>query len=663
MPDRLINVTEDIKPQVGGDELAKKLAFALKNLFTVTSYKRTRAYNTNYTTIFCKPTKTIANSLLIDREIVALLTSYTNVQVRSVKVIQQIINNQSPRLSPNIAIVLHSDKEGDDKLRNWGREDGVTIIPIYRPRGSVLPSSDVFRQRLSKELFSSDPFQITGPVSDDIDFFGRKNEALEMLRQLNTGRIRSIFGIRKVGKTSLINRLIKLATDSGSPRIAMVDCSVKEFYNLDADHALRALAKVSKMAATRGYAHITDALKRTDDGLVPVFDDLWAKGNNYPLAIVFDEIDYITPDSTHSAHWKIQFNDFWRELRVLVQEAQRHNVPVGILVSGVSSRCFRVPQINGHENSVLHFVPEEYLKPFSRQSSISMISDLSKRCGIIFSKEGKEYFAKICGDFPYWIRMAGSHIHRAIDVENRPVEIPIDKVKEILDEFVRSEGREIAAIAIKHMENIYPELFSVLTKCIKDGDVNFSEGRLLERYGLAIKNGVSVSVVSDMIKSGFDAVSNAPESSNLIYTISNFYNNINIATSTDWSEELAVINKRRNIIERKLRDLIRFSLKIQLPKGSSWVEVVLGSIPNNRRNDMSSFSGDVIMEKLFWLDLLNIVKKNWPSFQSTFGDIKRFEVAMDLLNDRPDAHAKEIDLADVALQRRELKWLEEKVLS
>ncbi len=34
---------------------------------------------------------------------------------------------------------------------------------------------------------------------------------------------------------------------------------------------------------------------------------------------------------------------------------------------------------------------------------------------------------------------------------------------------------------------------------------------------------------------------------------------------------------------------------------------------------------------------------------------------MDLMNDRPDAHAKAIDAADVALYRRELVWLEERL--
>lgn len=661
MPNRLLNVNEDIKSEVGSDELAKNLAFALTGLFSVSSYKRFRSYNTNYTSIFCKPTKTIRNSLLIDREIIALLSSYTSVQARYIKVIQHAIKLQTPRLYPSVAIILHSDKEGDDKLRNWGREEGLTIIPIYRPRGSALPSSEVFRQRISKELFSSDPFQVTGPVSDDIDFFGRKNEALEMLRQLNTGRIRSIFGIRKVGKTSLINRIIKLATDSGSPRVAMVDCSVKEFYSLQANSALRALAKVSKMAATRGYAHITDALKKTDKDLVPVFEDLWVKDTKYPMVIIFDEIDYITPDSTQSPHWKTEFNEFWRELRVLVQEAQRHNVMIAILVSGVSSRCFRVAQIDGHENSVLHFVPEEYLRPFARQASVSMIADLGKRCGLFFDKEARDYYAEVCADFPFWIRMAGSHIHRLLGIESRPITLTKDKISKMLDEFVESEGAEIASIAINHMQNIYPDIFASLKECIEKKGIKYSDGRLLERYGLAKKENSKIVVKSQLIIRGLESVIDAKRTPNLMFKPPSDTERTTI--STDWSEELAVINKRRNILERKFRNLIRFTLKITLPKGTTWVESILKSIPEKRRSELSSLSGDAMMETLYWLDLLNVVNKNWTHFESIIGNKKRFEVAMDLLNDRPDAHAKEIDLADVALQRRELKWLEEKVLS
>jgi len=92
----------------------------------------------------------------------------------------------------------------------------------------------------------------------------------------------------------------------------MIDCSVDEFNKLNAAQALKAIAKVAKLAVHRGYAHITDALKKSDSELVPVFDDLWAQEPQTALALIFDEVDYITPGSPTRSHWRTDFNPFCR---------------------------------------------------------------------------------------------------------------------------------------------------------------------------------------------------------------------------------------------------------------------------------------------------------------------------------------------------------------
>ena len=174
--------------------------------------------------LFCKPTKTVSDSLLINREVLVVITKYESLDPRTVQVIKDIISDRSPQLATEIAIVLHSDTEGDIKLRQWGKEQAIKVVPIYRPKVSA-QAADVIRQQLSATLLSVDPFQVTGPVSDDTDFFGRKSDALDFLRQLESGRIRAIFGMRKIGKTSFINRIISLAREKGSPRVGMIDCS------------------------------------------------------------------------------------------------------------------------------------------------------------------------------------------------------------------------------------------------------------------------------------------------------------------------------------------------------------------------------------------------------------------------------------------------------
>jgi hypothetical protein len=656
----LENVGDELRGAVAGDKLASELADAFTGLFHIGYYRRIKQYEAYYTVLYCKPSRTIADSLLIDREVLALVANFDDLQVRAIKVAREVIASSAYRLDPAVVIIVHADRSGDDKLRAWGREHGLRIIPIYRPKAGALPGADALRQSLAQELFASDPFQVTGPVVNDIDFFGRGSDALELLRQLQSGRIRSLFGIRKVGKTSLLNRVITLAREAGSPRVAMIDCSLKDFNRLDAATALRAVAKVAKLAANQGYAHISDALKRTDQELVPVFSDLWSRDTPPSLAIIFDEIDYITPESPTSPHWKAEFNEFWREFRGLVQEAQRHKMSVALLVTGVSSRSFRTESIAGIENSVLHFVPEDYLCPFARAAAEAMIVDLGRRCGLRFDRDSRGYFAEVCGDFPYWIRMAGAHINRSFPIPGRPIEVTLDMLQPLLEEFVASEGGEIARVALENFARAYPEQFALLKRLSVSGELPLAEGRLLARYGWASQSGLTVTLRSSMVKAGLE-LADAPAPAPLHSAVPTEATVPLKLQDHEWAEELAVIGRRRNLLERKLREFIRVALKLGAAKGETWTDLLLRSLPERRRSDLAALAGDALLAKLYWKELTDIMTKNWSVFERTVGDKNRLQLAMGLINDRPDTHAKNVDMADLALYRRELDWLEDRI--
>lgn len=361
MGQRLQNVRDDIRGAVSQDQLASELSNALEGLFSITSYRRFSAYAGSYVGMYASPTKAIRSSLAVDREVLVVIANYANLHARTINVLLESIRAEQPRLQPDLAIVVHADPDGDSSLRGWGREAGLTILPIFRPTAGAMPPTAIVRQRLARELFSSDSFQVTGPVSEDSEFFGRREQANEMLRQLQSGKISALFGLRKVGKTSMLNRIIDLANSAGSPKIAMIDCSLKAFNEQTAEDALRSVARVARVAADQGYAHISQSIGKSGRGIMSTFDSLWESSTRKtPLLIVFDEVDYITPESPTNPQWRTHFNDFWREFRALVQEAKRHDLTLSVLVSGVSSKSFRAAEIDGVENAVLHFVPEDY---------------------------------------------------------------------------------------------------------------------------------------------------------------------------------------------------------------------------------------------------------------------------------------------------------------
>lgn len=143
--------------------------------------------------------------------------------------------------------------------RNWGRDQGLSVLPIH---GSFKSSTALDLERiLCVELYSHDPFDVTGPVSDDQNFYGRRDEAIDLARKLQKGQIRSCLGIRKVGKTSIINRILGEIRKSNECISIMVDCSRDDIWEQSAPQLLNSIAMSIAAAneSNEGYASATAA--------------------------------------------------------------------------------------------------------------------------------------------------------------------------------------------------------------------------------------------------------------------------------------------------------------------------------------------------------------------------------------------------------------------
>ncbi|MCX6897043.1 MAG: hypothetical protein NTZ16_16465, partial [Verrucomicrobia bacterium] len=132
----------------------------------------------------------------------------------------------------------------------------------------------------------------------------------------------------------------------------------------------------------------------------------------------------------------------------------------------------------------------------------------------------------------------------------------------------------------------------------------------------------------------------------------------------EWAEELAVINRRRNLLESKLRDIalnfIRFDSLHQKQKGTV-SDRLLKVIEEKRRIKMADVTAEHVIEKYNWADLVAIFDREWTLFEKIFSDKKLFAENCKVINERFDAHAKKADHADLALYRRSLNMLEEAV--
>jgi hypothetical protein len=625
-----------------------------------------------YGKLYAKPSKRLSRLLTVENEILILVSAFREQQFRTVAQMRELIDRSEGRLEQTVAILVHCEQYAENKIKKWGRQKGLSILPLYYDEKSF-PSGERLESHLVGELFSHDPFDITGPVSDDHQFYGRRTEALDLARKLNAGQIRSYLGIRKIGKTSLLNRCIVEAQKHHAAKCIIIDCSKDNIWKMSAAQLMTAIAESVSTLVKIQALQTTVTSTKSELSINDAADILLAEINksNQSVLLFFDEVDYITPGSPTGPHWKLEFNVFWRNLRAVYQDTCRFNHNLGIFVSGVSSKWFMVESINGIENAALAFIPEEYLYPMPRGASEQMIKTLARTSGLQFDDESAAFVAEYCSGIPYWIRKACSYIHRKVPIANRPYKIALREIKNILEEFLEQEAGVLSRVAITHLFKVFPELQDAATKIHRNAldDLPRIYLNILEKYGVIKTNPISLS--GEMIKEGVKLFVDIIEDK--IPTDINFEhhdtqvlppNNFIFNTYDEWADELAILNRDRNLLEKRLRHLvvnfIRMDSLTNKSKGNT-TDRVLKVIETERRQNFANLSPEQIIERFLWSELVKLIDKEWILFSRIFGDKVQFQFQAININQRSDTHAKESDKADIALQRNSIRWFEDKL--
>ncbi|MBX9267975.1 ATP-binding protein [Chromobacterium violaceum] len=647
------------------NELLDAFSVAATGLFQISVKYLKHFEQGTYGCAIAKPTKRAKNALAVDREVLVVVSTFKDQQQRTVKFLLQEIQESLGRLETTMAVILHRDHDGNSKLRNWGRDVGVSVLPLLD--GESLQSSDSLERALCVELYSHDPFDVTGPVSDDANFFGRRDEAIELARKLQKGQIRSCLGIRKIGKTSILNRVLHEIQTAHNCTCVMVDCSRDDIWQLDAAKLLGSVALTAELAVANSssYSKLSVITKKIEvaEGRQRLENAI--KSVQRPFVLVFDEVDYITPGSPTNPQWQSDFNVFWRNLRAVYQEAARERSVFSVLVAGVSTYWFSVESIDGVENSVLAFVPDEYLSPMPTGASVAMLKRLGRIAGFQVEDEAAEYIAKATGNMPYWSRKCASYINRKIPIAERPCSISMSRIESMVTSFVQEEGGAIAEVALRHLFRVYPRLYEAATLCHSgDGQrVADSEKRVLRRYGVLKEDNSSLS--GQMMITGFDAfVRNQPSNQTAVSKALDEKAVVVDLGVNEWAEELAAIGKRRNIIERKLRELALNFLRFDSMSNGKLPELlsrVISVLPESQRATMAHLTVEESIAKFLWTDLVKLMGKEWQLFEKIFGGKADFSQHCDVINDRFDAHAKAADAADFAMYRRSLKYIEDRI--
>src|SRR5215210_9428096 len=145
----------------------------------------------------------------ISRPIVALLAR-GELKFQALQEVQRVVRAAGDEVEPDVAFVVTPDVGAPQKIESWGGGlSALDVIPLVTTGDRRLrdaPLSEDLVALLEQTLFSRDLYDERTPVRGD-HFFGRARELEALAACVTQGRHVGLFGLRKIGKTSLLYRV------------------------------------------------------------------------------------------------------------------------------------------------------------------------------------------------------------------------------------------------------------------------------------------------------------------------------------------------------------------------------------------------------------------------------------------------------------------------
>ncbi|MFI5893773.1 phosphotransferase [Actinoplanes sp. NPDC051513] len=427
--------------------------------------------------LILKPNNAIADLFRLDREILLWCTTFPSFQARDIEDMQAMLQSRGVRLSQSFAILVSRyDPQTRSSIEAESSFD-TTIVHCSLDELRAMRGNDVpaLRQILLSRLYTRNFYDLPTAAVRAADFFGRRSTVDDIADELAKGGSQvGIFGLRKIGKTSLTNRVIESVTQSGRCIIAKIDLQWITAIDPRPEYLLWALGESifasGRIARNiRGYrlfgkfATASDALGQGLSIWEEFAHDiaLVLRSTARRLVIAVDEIERLIELPDGSAFVRI-----WRVLRGLDQQSPGR---LRFLVSGTSPECVENSIVGGQDNPLYRYLSVRYLGPLDAADAAELLLNLGGPIGLRWSPEAIEYVVEQTGGHPALLRTIGGIVHASNLPRENPVTIDRGAAVSAARSLVSSDSAVLAQI-VASLEDQYADEF-VMLKLLAEGQV------------------------------------------------------------------------------------------------------------------------------------------------------------------------------------------------
>ena len=352
------------------------------------------------------------------------------------------------KLSYRVALVI-SDRRPEPgaryRLYEIREREGLDIVPLdlsifdqIKPNRTAI---EILQSEIDQATGQQNLYAISTPVSSDLSFFGREHVLQEIANLLNSGQPVGLFGLRKAGKTSLIQRLqgqlaqqrpIALVDPQSKPRKHGVWSLYLDIIAAFVRHLQRYQPQVM-LPDLQLWPNPNVSANRIADAYIQDLHTLhMALGrpdSRERLLLIVDEIDRLLPDDRVSN--SNRYTTFFGQLRAANQQAHM----LDFLVVGVDATVNRVERWRDQDNELYRSLREVWMPPMAPSDVQEMIDSLGSHMGVRYEPDALNWLSQCGGGHPFVTRQICS---RAVEgkLNRGAMTVTLEQAHMALDDFI-----------------------------------------------------------------------------------------------------------------------------------------------------------------------------------------------------------------------------------
>ena len=407
----------------------------------------------------------------------------------------------------------------NNKIKNLvlGIDSNEAIVPLddehFLNNNNETPLQ-IIRKQLVEYLGPRDLYTSTQPVSGR-SFFGREHLLNELTDAVHRGSFIGIYGLRKIGKTSLIQHLRdeRLRDDA----VADVDL-LRLSGEKDCDrlyHALerslyerlskrnQKLANLLRLGKIKLFSELScndipSVFRQDLESLLDALADGKGSGINR-LVIFLDELEVMLPmDGRPGFDGYVEFFSLLRGL----SQTGRYKGLLSSVVVAANAAISENGYWKGRDNPVYSLYEGKYLSPLSNEDCVVMIRDLGRGMSVLWDDDAISAVLDETSGHPFLTRIFCSRI--AKHNSDRPLQVTTQMVQEQIFPFIRDEGDKLQQIT-DMLDSHFPKelnfLYEIATELEEESNKMSDESlRHLLGYHLIVEENGEYRVTLNLLR-------------------------------------------------------------------------------------------------------------------------------------------------------------------